>query len=98
VAYLILWAIIIGVCLLINRLLERPAVNPGKVGVILFLLIMALDIGTIFYLSARGPALSQTRLGELCGDAIGRSLLPFILSLIVDGRFRKHQRDSQPSA
>jgi hypothetical protein len=98
VGYLILWALIMGVCLLINRLLDRPAINPGKTGVIVFLLVMTLDIGVLIYLMAKGPALSQFKMGELFGEAVGQSLIPLILSIIVDGRFRKHQRDTQPSA
>jgi hypothetical protein len=99
VAYLVLWAIVIGICLLINRLLGRPAVNPGRVGLVVFFVAMAIDLGVLTYFMANGPSLPPFKQGELFGQAVGKSLIPLALSVVLDIRFsKKHRRGIQAAS
>lgn len=88
--YLALWAIVVGICFGINAILKRPAINPGRIALILFFIVMAIDIAVAAYVLADTSASSAPfDEGQLFGRAVGRSLIPLILSVVVDNSFRK---------
>lgn len=87
-SYFVLFAVVVVICLGINRAKGRPVSNPGFVALIVLAIVLVFDLGYGIYLLA-GANVDPEKQGELIGGIIGRALIPLILAVLVGNSFRK---------
>jgi len=69
----------LGVAALVNAVARRPALNGGRIGAVVVLLLLLVRIGLV--LSNPGPDL-----GRRMGNVLGQAFLPLVLSAWMDRR------------
>lgn len=98
--YLFVLGITLAICYAINSVKKRPAVNPGRVGLIVLFVVLIADLGVAAYLVSKvADTMSSYEQGRFFGQVVGRSVIPLAAAAAADHLFRrKHQSAASPRA
>jgi hypothetical protein len=91
--YLLVLGVVLAICYGINAAMKRTVVNPGRVGLIVIALVLAIDLAVaISVLSKVADRMSSFGQGQFIGGVFGRALIAIVVAGVLDISHRRKSR------